>query len=159
MQIQTSLTLRIIYCLAVLGAVFPFHISDWARLTIGPSNTVPYVGSILLIILGAYRIFCVLKDKNTLNSHKPAVFPLALRMLGILAMALGALVTVAWIFRPFIMLLIFGNTREELSPYVIGVCFAMARGLAPLGVVLFEASRLMGFEAANKAPTADKNTT
>jgi putative Mn2+ efflux pump MntP len=154
MQIKSSLALRIIYCLAVFCAVFPFPLSGWARLIMGPSSTVPYIGPILLIILGAYRIFYVLKNRDTLNSYEPDAFPFAMRMFGLLAMVLGAIAVVAWPFSYYISLAIFGELSHASIEFEL--CVAMARGLAPLGIVLFEASRLIGFEAAKQVSVPDK---
>ena len=64
---------------------------------------------------------------------------------------------IAWPFSYFIALAIFGGLTHTSIGFEL--CVAMARGLAPLGVVLFEASRLMGFEAASHASVPDKNIT
>jgi hypothetical protein len=120
-------------------------------MTMGRTGTVLFVGPILLLLLGAYRIFSVAKDKNLLNCPVLSGVPRVMRVLGILAMVLGAIAALAWPFIKPIALAIFGKPGDSgVAFYVVGVYLAIAKGFAPLGVVLFEASRLMGFESEER---------
>lgn len=156
MQKQASVPLRIIYCLAVFGAVSPFPISGWVMMTTGGNATVPILGPILLLILGIYRIISVARNGSLLISQESTSILRALRVMGIIGMVLGATVAVAWPFMGQIALGIFGKPGDAgIAYYVVGVYFAMAKGFAPLGVIMFEASRLIGFEAHNSASTSN----
>jgi len=151
MQMQTSNAVRTIYCLAVFGVVFPFPVSSWVSMTLGGGGTVPVIGPLLLLFLGAYRIFSVVKNKTLLNSPAILGLPRVIRVLGISAMLLGAMSALAWPFMKLIALAIFGKPGDGgIAFYAVGVYLALGKGFASLGVVLFEASRLMGFEAKDR---------
>lgn len=121
-------------------------------MTLGGNGTVPYIGPILLLLLGVYRIFSVIRNRNILNSQKTNGLIFSIRVLGIIAMTLGAVVAIVYPFINTIALAIFGKPGDSgVAFYVVRFYFAMAKGLAPLGIILFEASRLIMFETESVA--------
>ena len=145
---EASLSVRTLYCLAVLSAIFPFGMSGWVAATLGTFQ----VGRIFLVfpivILGAglWRIYVVARRRETLDSYVPDG---ALKVMRVVGMGVAVIYLLLRLGSSFFLRSL-GNTgdistRGVLS-YVAGVYFALFSGAASLGVMIFEFSRLLGFE-------------
>ena len=153
---NTSAAIRWLYCLAVAAAIFPFATSGWVAATLGglPLQSIPFIGPILFLVIGIWRIYCVLRYRGTLDSY---VFggPLkVLRIAGIVGMGIAVVYLVAR-FSAGTILRSIVKTRTEsgVEFYVVGIYLALLGGIAPLAIVVFEFSRLLGFERhANSRP-------
>ena len=72
MSKDASLLTRIFYCVVLLGAILPVGIAKfgWVALATGSSlaGSFPYIGPILFLIIGFYRIYVVALTPSTLNA-------------------------------------------------------------------------------------------
>ncbi len=84
---EVSLMTRIAYCLVVLGAVLPIGLSKsgWVALTLGVgfAHPIPFIGPILFLVGGLYRIFVVIRFPDTLHSPSASSLVALLRGAGI----------------------------------------------------------------------------
>jgi hypothetical protein len=145
-----SVQLRVFYCLAVLGAVLPFGMSSWTAMTVGanPMPVVPYFGPLVLLVVGIWRIFQVGRVSATLDSYVYGGALRALRVIGLIAMGVGVLYLIVRLaVVPLLGLLVPRQSGSAgVGFYVLGVYLWILGGVGPLGILLFETSRLFGFE-------------
>lgn len=148
-QQSASNGLRLIYCLAVLSAVLPFGMSGWVALTVGrsPLQSVPYIGWIVVLLLGAWRIYAVARFRGTLDSFVYGGVLKFLRGAGILCMTVGAGALILRLAsKPLVMALVHQRSDDGIEFFVVGLFLALIGGVGSLGLVFFELSRLVGFE-------------
>jgi hypothetical protein len=156
MNIQASTGLRSLYCLALLSAVFSssgFGVSGWVLLTTA-GGWLPKGMLIFAVLAALYRMAMVVKEKNTLNAVGATGFLAVLRKIGLFMMALGVIGSLVIIFTKPLALGIFGQPGEAgVAFYVVGTFAFLVASLGMPGIVVFEASRLFGFERAYRAAT------
>ena len=153
MNQSASITLRWLYCLAVLSVVLPFGMSGWVAATLGgsPLQSIPFVGPIVFLVLGVWRIYLVARHPETLESFVYGGALKFIRVVGVIGMAIGVLYLVMrFAYRPIVQSLVKRPSESGVEFYVVGVYLALVGGVAPLGIILFELSRLLGFERNNK---------
>jgi hypothetical protein len=156
MRQEASISIRWIYSLAVLSAILPFGMSGWVAATLGggPMQSIPFIGPILFLALGAWRIYLVARHRNTLDSFVGGGVMKFMRVLGIIGMAFGVIYLVLRVSAGPLTRAIFQSPSENgVEFYVVGVYLALLGGVAPLSVMLFEFSRLLGFEQQARLPT------
>ena len=142
---------RIAYCLVVLGAILPIGItaSSWVALARGPSlgQTIPYVGPILLATVGLFRVYLVARFPATLCSLPVSGIAVVMRVLGLIAIYIGVIATIlGWIARPLMRAVLTSRTESGAEFFIVGVYLSLLRSSGLLGILLFEFSRLLGFE-------------
>jgi hypothetical protein len=153
MNRQASFPFRLFYCLAVLGTIVPIGLanSGWVRASTGGTlvSLVPFAGPILFLALGLYRVFLVARVPGTLDLPPVAGIASVLRAIGAFCIYAGAVVGILnWVSRPLMRLLVTRPSETGVEFYVAGVYLALAGGVGALGLLLFEFSRLLGFERA-----------
>lgn len=156
MYFPASTSLKTAYVIAVLAAVVPFGLasSGWVGLAIGgrAGAGVPFVGPLLLLILGIYRIFSVIRVPGTLDSYQVSGFALVLRKIGAFALYLGVLVAVLnLISRPLMAAFISHRSESGVEFFVVGTYLALLGGFGSLGILMFEFSRILGFERQTRS--------
>jgi hypothetical protein len=162
MYIEASRSLRTLYCLAVLSAIFPFSMSGWVAATLGAfqGGGVFVVFPIAFLGIGLWRIYVVARRRETLDSYVPDGALKIMRVVGIIGMVVAVIYLVLRLGSgPFLRSLSHTgdvSTRGILS-YVAGVYFALFSGVASLGLMIFEFSRLLGFER-QQADVATENS-
>lgn len=110
-------------------------------------SSVQSLGPLLFLALGLYRIYSVARTPGTLSTSRVAGFPLLLRRVGTFALYVGAIVAiVGWLAGPLMKLLMTHRTESGAEFFVVGLYLSMSSGIGLLGLVLFELSRLIGFE-------------
>ncbi|CAN5285631.1 hypothetical protein BH09PSE6_BH09PSE6_14850 [soil metagenome] len=144
---KASMPVRALYCLAVLAIALPFGTSGWAALSTGRGvgiRGVPY----LLLAIGLWRIYTVIRYPTTLDAFIPHAFAKVLRIVGIIGLAFATIYLAAALFMgPLTRVLMSGNRSGiGVEYYVVGTWLAMLGLAVPYGLVLFELSRLIGFE-------------
>lgn len=153
MHYSTSSSLKWAYALVVLSSVIPIGLakSGWVGMMTGgwAFGGVPFVGPILFLIIGLYRVGSIVQETSTLDSPEVSGLALALRKVGIVGIYIGAVVAVLnLVAGPLMKMLMTHKTESGAEYFVVGVYLALAGGLGVLGLVVFEFSRLLGFEAA-----------
>ena len=151
MHHRASWPLRTAYVLALLAAVLPIGLasSGWVAMTTGgsPFAFVTYIGPLLFLLLGVYRVIVVLRVPGTLDSPHVTGFAAFLRPVGIAALYFGAVVgLVNLLSRPLTRLIFSRPSDTGVEFYVVGVYLALLGGIGLLGLVFFELSRLFAFE-------------
>ena len=151
MHQTASLSLKWAYCLVILSAVMPVGLvsSGWVALAAGSGTSlgIPFLGPVIMLGLGLYRVFLVAKIPNTLDALEVAGFSKALRKVGIFLLFVGAVVAALnLISRPLLLALPPQYTRGAPVFFVVGVYLSILGGLGLLGLIFFELSRLLGFE-------------
>lgn len=148
---EASFPFRISYCLVVLGIIAPFGLarSGWVALSTGPglSGIVPFVTPVMLLLVGLYRIVLVARVRRTLDAPEMSGAPTLARWTGMFFVHAGAAATVAsWLARPLMRSYVHVHTDDGIEYFVVGQYLALASGLGLWGLLLFEFSRLLGFE-------------
>ena len=147
---EVSLSTRIMYCLVLLGAVLPIGIAatGWVGLAKpGSIALVPFIGPILFLLLGLYRVFVVMRNASSLDSPEANGIASYMRPIGVLLLYVGAIFTVlGWIARPLMHASVQSHTGSGIEFFMVGVYFALLGPIGTIGLVLFELSRLRGFE-------------
>lgn len=147
----------VLYLLALLTVLMPVPGSGWVRLATG-SGPLMMLGlpSLLIMVLAVWRAAQVLRDRRHLAAPPALGAALWIRRVAVALMAFGVLVTVLQIFTGPIARAIFHGGRSDsgVEYFIVGVWLAMFSGWAPVGLLLFEFSRMLGFERATreKAP-------
>jgi hypothetical protein len=150
MMQPASVALRWIYCLALAVIFYPTVISllGWIGISHGKGTAgmILAILWILFLALGVWRIFKVATRADTLDSHVYSGIVKVLRVIGIVGMVLSLVYLVFQIgFAAYLSL----NPKpgnQGMTAYVAGLYIALLGGLTPLGLWIFEVSRLFGFE-------------
>jgi hypothetical protein len=148
---NASVVLRIAYCLVVLGAILPFGIaaSGWVTPAKGPNllGAVPFIGPMLLLTLGFFRVYLVACYPTTLSSPPVSGLAALVRVLGQLAIYIGVVATVlSWVARPLMRALMTSRTESGAEFFAVGLHLSLVAGIGLLGLLMFEFSRLLAFE-------------
>ena len=151
MSKDASLLTRIFYCVVLLGAILPVGIAKfgWVALATGSSlaGSFPYIGPILFLIIGFYRIYVVALTPSTLNAIPISGFISFLRAAGIFLLYVGAVATIlGWLAGPLMQLFMKSRTESGAEFFFVGVIAALVGRVGVFGLILFELSRLRGFE-------------
>ncbi|MBK6323646.1 MAG: hypothetical protein IPF38_16235 [Burkholderiales bacterium] len=158
MHYSTSSSLKWAYILVVLSSVIPIGLakSGWVGMATGGSvfGGVPFVGPVLFLVMGLYRVVSIVRGTGTLDSHKISGLALVLRKAGIVGIYFGAVVAVLnLVAGPLMKMFMTHKTESGAEFFIVGVYLALAGGLGVLGLVAFEFSRLLGFEATARNGT------
>src|SRR3569832_2471224 len=100
MYLTASRSLKIAYAIVVLAAVVPIGLasSGWVALATGRGGAaIPYIGPILFLGLGIYRVVTVYRNPQALHSYPVKGFVNVLRKIGVFALYFGALVGVLFL--------------------------------------------------------------
>ena len=146
-----SVLFRFAYCLVVLGAMLPFGVaaSGWVALAKGPSlvGAVPFVGPLLLLALGGFRVYLVARFPTTLSSPPISGVAVLVRVVGLIAIYVGVVATVlSWVARPLMRTFMTSRTESGAEFFVVGLYLSLLAGVGLLGLLMFEFSRLLAFE-------------
>ena len=151
MHQSASLPLKWAYALVILSSVVPIGLasSGWVSLAVGggASLGIPFLGPIAMLGLGIYRVFLVAKVPNTLDSPEIVGFGKTIHKVGIFLLFVGAVIGILnLISRPLLHALPSQYTSGAPVFFIVGIYLSLATGLGLLGLILFEFSRLLGFE-------------
>ena len=141
-------SLKWAYSLTMFAAVFPLGtlVSSWASLATGDTSIL-FLGTLIFVVLGFYRIFLVASVPGTLDSREPRGVANVFRKLGIAAIYAGGVIAViSVIAAPAMRLFLTQRSDNGIEYFVIGVYLLLLSGIGKLGLVLFEFSRLLAFE-------------
>ena len=97
MDLSASKSLKFAYAITILAAVVPIGLasSGWVALAMGGGMGIPYIGPVIFLILGIYRVVTVVRNPHSLSSYSVKGFANVLRKIGIFALYVGAFVGVA----------------------------------------------------------------
>lgn len=151
MNQKPSLILKIAYCLVLLAAILPFGLakSGWISLATGGAGIgfVPFLGPLVFLGLGLYRIYLVIRVPNVLDSPKATGLATFLRAVGTFFIYIGVLASVlSWVAGPLMRAFMTTRTESGAEFFVVGLYLSLAGGIGMLGLSSFEFSRLLAFE-------------
>lgn len=146
---------KLIYCLAILSMVLPIGLagSGWVHMTIGGGLAmIPVLGPLLMLALGVGRVWQVWRHPGLLDAPAVTGGLRQVQALGVMLIGLGALAGIAnWLSIPVARMFVKDPGPNGILFYVGGVYLAMLGALGPLGLLIFETTRLMGFERTHQA--------
>jgi hypothetical protein len=149
-------SLKWAYVIVVLTAVSPFGLSHsgWVAMATGGGvlGGVPVLGPLVLLVVGVYRAYLVVKVPGTLESYPVAGFALGLRRIGVVALYVGAVMGLLDVLAgPLMMVLVRGRSQAGVGLFAAGLYLSILGRVGILALVLFELSRLVGFERQRQA--------
>ena len=153
MKTESSRGLKWLYCLTLITLIFPsgmYGAASWAGLVTG--GGLLSGGMLLLLIVPLiYRIIVVARNPHTLDAYITSTRIKILRNLAIFFMATGLIGSFAIFFIQPLALSIFGKPGDSgVAFFVVGIFIYLLSSAGILGLLMFEASRLFGFEAQLK---------
>ena len=151
--LTASTATRVIYALALLTLAVPGVNSTWVGLTLASGWLGLLALPVALLCLG--RAVQVLARPRSLDAPAPVGIVRHLRALGLCLFAAGAASVVLVLFmRPLARTIWPGSSGNGIELYVVGIFVALVASLGPIGLLMFEFSRLRGFEQALRRPTS-----
>lgn len=163
MKTEASKSLKWLYCLTLIAAIFPtgiFGAAGWVGLASGGglfSGGIIAVAILLAVFI--YRIVLVARNPHTLDAYIASTRIKLLRYFGIFLMSIGLLGSFTIFFIKPLALGIFGKPGDSgVAFFVVGVFVYLISSSGLLGLLLFEASRLFGFEAQLNNETPNLHT-
>ena len=127
--------------------------SSWVRLSLGGGGLglLPLFSLLPLLLLAVYRVVLVIKRASTLAAPPAIGVAKVLRVLGVVLLVFGALVFVLNIVAgPLMHRFMSSHTESGAEYFVVGTYLALLGGIGTFGLLLFEFSRLLAFEAASR---------
>lgn len=149
-------SLRALYVLTLITSIVPLKGSSWVGLATGGGwLAVLGLTTVILVALAVWRVIQVMRDRHRLAAPPVAGVTRALRVAGVVLMVLGVVV--------FLLHFFIGSSGRWIAPrgsdngiefFVVGLALSMFGGFGVAGILLFEFSRLLGFErlAASMEP-------
>jgi len=155
MKTKASRSLKWLYCLILITAIFPTGLlgaSGWVGLATGGGLfSGGVVGLAILLVIFIYRIVVVVRSPHTLDAYITSTPVKLLRNLGIFLMFIGLIGSFAVFFVSPLALGIFGKPGDAgVAFFVVGIVIYLISSSGLAGLLMFEASRLLGFEARLK---------
>jgi len=149
-QMKRSRLFKFTYCATILSILLPFGLagSSWVRMTVGGGLAlIPIIGPLLMLAAGLTRCAQVWIRPSLLDGPVVAGYLRPIQMAGISLIYAGALIGVAsWLSAPIAKMFIKDAGPNGILYYAIGVYLALLNSLGALGLIIFEATRLAGFE-------------
>ncbi|MHB1619274.1 MAG: hypothetical protein ACYCTY_04720 [Sulfuricella sp.] len=155
MKTEASRSLKWLYCLTLIAAIFPSGLlgaAGWVGLATGGGLfSGGIVALAILLAIFIYRIVLVVRNPHTLDAYITGTRIKLLRYLAIFLMVAGLIGSFAIFFIRPLALSMFGKPGDGgVAFFVMGIMLYLISSAGLLGLLMFEASRLFGFEARLK---------
>jgi len=152
MKTGASRSLKWLYCLTLVAAIFPvglFGAAGWVGLATGGGLLSGGIIALsILLAIFIYRIALVVRNPHTLDAYITGTRIKLLRYLAIFLMAIGLIGSFAIFFIKPLALGVFGKPGDSgVAFFVMGMLIYLISSGGILGLLMFETSRLFGFEA------------
>ena len=162
MKTEASSSLKWLYCLTLIAAIFPSGLlgaASWVGLATGGGLLSGGIVAVaILLVLFGYRIVLVVRGPHTLDAYIASTRIKLLRNFGIFLMAIGLIGSFTIFFIKPLALGIFGKPVDSgVAFFVVGVFAYLISSSGLMGLLMFEASRLFGFEARIKDECTREN--
>lgn len=149
MEIKASRILKLVYCLTLLGSIFPVGLaasSGWIGLAFGGGLLrAGFLLPIALLLLLGYRIFTVIRNPGALDVYVAGFFSRAIRFFSILLIWGGFASMASLFFVKPIALAIFHKAGDGgVAYFVVGMYLVMLAGMGIIGIAMFEGVRFIG---------------
>jgi hypothetical protein len=155
MKTEASRSLKWLYCLILIVTIFPTGLlgaSGWVGLATGGGIfSGGLIGLAILLAIFIYRIVLIVRSPHTLDAYVPSTPVKLLRNFGIFLMVIGLIGSFAVFFIRPLALGMFGKPGDAgVAFFVVGIVLYVISSAGLAGLLMFEASRLFGFEARLK---------
>lgn len=155
MKIEASRSLKWLYCLTLVTIIFPsgmFGASGWMGLVTGGGLFSGGIFALIfLLAIFIYRIVVVARNPSTLDAYVASARIKLLRYLAIFMMGAGLIGSITIFFVRPLALKLFGSPGDSgVAFLVVGIFVYLLSSAGVLGLLMFEVSRLFGFEAQLK---------
>ncbi|MFZ5502286.1 MAG: hypothetical protein ACOY3V_01920 [Pseudomonadota bacterium] len=162
MKTEASRSLKWLYCLTLIAAIIPsglFGAAGWVGLATGGGILSGGILSVVtLFAIFICRTVLVVRNPHTLDAYITSTPVKLLRYLGIFLMVVGLIGSFAIFFIKPLALGIFGSPGDSgVAFFVVGVMIYFISSAGLSGFLIFEASRLFGFEARHKEESKLEN--
>lgn len=157
MKLKASRSLKWLYCLSLIAAIFPtgiFGAAGWMGLVTGRGILQGgFIFVIPFLLIVGYRVFLVARRPHTLDSYITGKGIKALRVIGIFLMAIGMVASIGIFFLKPLTFGIFGTPGDAgIAFFAMGMWLYFFSSAGLYGLLLFEGSRLLGFETQSVEP-------
>lgn len=143
---SASTSIKLTYTLAVL-AIYPIAIvgsSGWVAIAMGAGVN---WWILVALLVGVWRVYQVWTKGSTLSAPIPTAAIGVLRWIGLLLMAATVVLALALFFQKQVAGLFFsGKSDTGIEFFVLKMYATLIGSLTTSGILLFELSRLLGFE-------------
>lgn len=154
---------RVIYLAALMSMAVPAPTSGWVRLAFGSGGlwkSPMALVAVAMFALIVWRIVVVVRDRSLLDAPIERGFLRGCRTIAVVLMATGvAIYVLQWFVFPIGRAMFPRGSDNGIEFFVVGMWLAMFATAIPLGLLMFEASRLMGFERWYRARAASSSHT
>jgi hypothetical protein len=162
MKTEASRSLKWLYCLTLIAAIFPSGLmgaAGWVGLATGGGMFSGGIFALVIfLVLFIYRIVLVTRNPHTLDSFVSSTPIKVLRNLGGFLMVIGLIGSFAIFFIRPLALGIFGKPGDAgVAFFVVSIVLNLISSAGLSGLLMFEASRLLGFEARHKDEATPEN--
>jgi hypothetical protein len=163
MKTEASRSLKWLYCLTLIAVIFPsglFGAAGWVGLATGGGILSGGIYAlVILLAIFIYRIVLIVRNPHTLAAYIPSTRIKLLRYLAIFLMVIGLIGSIAIFFIKPLALGIFGKPGDSgVAFFVMGMYIYLVSSAGLPGLLMFEASRLFGFEAQLKEKPISQTT-
>lgn len=143
---STSASMRLVYVLALLASVVPLGRSGWVSLAMGAGSWAG-VALVIVVALAIYRVVLVLTRPDALDAPVAEGIVHWCRVLGVGMACIGLVIfALNFFIGPIGHALFPRGSDNGVEFFVIGLWLALLGGLTPVGLLLFEFSRMQAFE-------------
>lgn len=145
----SSHAVRAIYVLALVSIALPAPTSGWIGMALGFGGVRSPFALVWLLtfVLIVWRIVLVIRNPNQLDAPAEQQTLRWCRNAAIAFMAIGSVIfALQWFVIPIARAVFPRGSDNGIEFFVVGIWLAMFAAATPLGLLLFEASRLFGFE-------------
>lgn len=146
---ETSRRLQWFYVLGLIAIVISSRHSGWVQMAIGGSWLMSLLAltAMLVIAVAVGRAVQVLRRRDRLDAPVAAGWITLLRRAGLLLLALGIVTALLQLLMvPIVRAIVPRGSDNGIEFFIAGLALAAGSGFAPSGLLLFELSRLLGFE-------------
>jgi hypothetical protein len=160
-MISARTSLKWAYCIVLAFSAampFVFRLSSWGVMVQSGAVFVALAVPFIFGALTLYRIYLVARVPSALESYPNTGFAVVLRSLGIGALYVGAIIAVAATLSfagPKLMQALMKSHTESGAEYFVAGLYSVALSalsvIGTVGLVMFEFSRLLGFERNARA--------
>lgn len=142
----TSAVMRLVYVLALMASLLPVARSGWVTLAMGLGS---WAGgaSLIVFVMAIYRAAQVLTRRDALDAPVADGMVHWCRVIGVGMACIGLVIFTLNFFIGSIGHALYPRRSENgVEFFVIGLWLALLGGLTPVGLLLFEFSRMRAFE-------------
>jgi len=155
-----SIPLKIVNGFAVLATALMVGLSSsgWVQMGMraSPATLLLALPPLLLMVFAFHRLYQVVRWPRTLDSPPVSGIAALARTVGVGLVYLGGIAGLLSLFAKPILRMLTRTPGDNGTLMLLSIWLPLAAGLAVFGVMVFEYSRLLAFEAARRGAGTDE---